>query len=172
MSSDDGSLGAALKQVAQLIKADLGLEVACIDFDGWDTHNNQGVLSGQYNNQISTVGKNLAAFYTDLGSRMGNVTLVTMSEFGRRVEENASHGTDHGHGNVMFVMSGGVRQKQVYSRWPTLAADALDDGDLAVTTDHRNVLAEIVSNRLLNTNLNTIFPGFTPTALNLLNVHG
>jgi uncharacterized protein (DUF1501 family) len=114
------------------------------------------------------VGKNLAAFYSDLGDRMKNVTVVTMSEFGRRVEQNASGGTDHGHGNVMFLMSGGVNGNQVFAKWPTLAPDSMDDGDLAITTDHRHVLAEIAINRLKTPAINAVFPGFVPTPLSLL----
>ncbi|MFQ5615836.1 MAG: DUF1501 domain-containing protein, partial [Anaerolineales bacterium] len=145
-----GEFGMGLQQVAQLVKAGMGLEVACLDLGGWDTHENQGTLEGTFNFLLDGLGRGLHAFYTDLGDRMGDITVVTMSEFGRRVKENGSYGTDHGHGNLMFLMGGGIAGGQVFASWPTLASNALDDGDLAITTDYRDVLAEVVSNRLLN----------------------
>jgi len=167
--ADAEGFGLGLKQIAQLIKADVGLEVACIDLGGWDTHEQQGTLEGTFYDLLGTLGRGLGAFYADLGDRMDGVSLVTMSEFGRRVEENASQGTDHGHGNFMFLMGGGVVGGQVFSQWPTLAPEALNDGDLAITTDYRDVLAEIVSQRLLNPALDQIFPGHTVTPLGLVN---
>jgi uncharacterized protein (DUF1501 family) len=166
--ADGEGFGMGLKQIAQLIKADVGLEVACIDLGGWDTHEQQGTTDGAFFELLGTLGRGLAAFYTDLGDRMNGVSLVTMSEFGRRVEENASLGTDHGHGNFMFLMGGGVNGGQVYSQWPTLAPEALNDGDLAITTDYRDVLAEVVSKRLLNPALDQIFPNHTVTPLGLV----
>jgi uncharacterized protein (DUF1501 family) len=165
---EDEEFGLGLQQVAQLVKADVGLEVACLDLGGWDTHENQGTLGGAFNALLDTLAQGLAAFYADLGSRMQGVTVAVMSEFGRRVHENGSRGTDHGHGNVMFVMGGGVNGGQVFTDWPTLAPDALDDGDLAITMDYRHVLAEIVSGRLLNPALDTIFPGFTASPLGIV----
>ena len=158
--------GYGLMQIAQLIKADVGLEVACVDIGGWDTHEGQGAEGGPMANALSELGSGLAAFYADLRDHMGGVTVVTMSEFGRRVEENTSGGTDHGHGNCMFVMGGGINGG-VYARWPGLAPGSLDDGDLAITTDYRDVLAEIVRARLLNPALGAVFPNYSPKALNL-----
>lgn len=154
--------GKSLATVAQLIKAGMGLEVACVDIGGWDTHVQEGTTTdGQMPKLISEFAGGLAAFYTDMQDQMKNITLVTMSEFGRRVQENSSHGTDHGHGNVMFVMGGGIKGGKVYGEWPGLAADGLyGPGDLAITTDFRDVLGEIVQKRLLNTNLSAVFPGY------------
>jgi uncharacterized protein (DUF1501 family) len=167
--ADDMGFGMGLRQIAQLIKADVGLEVACIDLGGWDTHENQGTTDGQFNELLSVLGRGLNAFYTDMQDRMGNITVVTMSEFGRRVQENASQGTDHGHGNFMLLMGGGVNGGQVYAKWPTLAPEALDDGDLKITTDYRDVLTEVVTQRLLNPAVDQVFPNFTPTPLGLVN---
>jgi len=164
----DTEFGMGLRQIAQLIKANVGLEVACVDFGGWDTHENQGTDGGAFSNMIGELGQGLAAFNTDLGDAMNGVSLVTMSEFGRRVEENASAGTDHGHGNFMLLMGGGIEGGQVYSNWPTLDPRALDDGDLAITTDYRDVLAEIVQNRLMNPALDQVFPNHTITPLGLV----
>jgi uncharacterized protein (DUF1501 family) len=166
--TDEHSFGMGLQQIAQLIKADVGLEVACIDLGGWDTHENQGTSDGYFNELLRVLGDGLGAFHTDLGERMGGVSVVTMSEFGRRVLENASQGTDHGHGNFMLLM-GGVKGGQVYSQWPTLAPEALNDGDLQITTDYRDVLAEVISKRLLNPALDQIFPTHTVTPLDLVN---
>jgi len=166
--TDDYGFGMGLHQIAQLIKADVGLEVACIDLGGWDTHENQGTHDGYFADLLSTLGRGLGAFYADLQDYMSGVSVVTMSEFGRRVSENASQGTDHGHGNFMLLMGGGVKGGQVYANWPTLAPEALNDGDLAITTDYRDVLAEVVSHRLKNPALDQIFPNFTPTPLGLV----
>ncbi|RME06775.1 MAG: DUF1501 domain-containing protein [Anaerolineae bacterium] len=154
--------GQAMQQVAQLIKAEIGLEVAAVDIGGWDTHVNQGGAEGQMAALLSDLAGGLAAFYTDLGEKIQRVTIVTMSEFGRRLEENASGGTDHGHGNAMFLLGGGVNGGKVFADWPTLAPEALSGpGDLAITTDYRTVLAELLQRRLLNDNLDVIFPGYT-----------
>lgn len=158
--------GLGLRQIAQLIKADVGLEVACVDLDGWDTHENQGTHDGYFYYLLNTLGQGLAALHTDLGDRMRNIIVVTMSEFGRRIAENASAGTDHGHGNFMFLMGGGVHGGQVFGTWPTLAPDQLDDGDLAITTDYRDVLAEIIQQRLLNNS--QVFPNHQVTPLGLV----
>jgi uncharacterized protein (DUF1501 family) len=166
--TDNEGFGLGLQQIAQLIKADVGLEVACVDLGGWDTHENQGTIGGYFNELLGTLSRGLAAFHTDMGDRMANVTVVTMSEFGRRVEENASSGTDHGHGNFMFVMGGGTLGGKVYSQWPTLAPEALNDGDLQITTDYRDVLAEVVGKRLLNPALDQVFPDHTVTPLGLV----
>ena len=168
----DDEFGLGLKQVAQLIKADVGLEVACVDLGGWDTHENQGTLDGEFNNLLTTLSQGLAAFYHDLRDYMQGITVVTMSEFGRRAHENGSGGTDHGHGNVMFLMGGGVNGGQVHTRWPGLAPAALDDGDLAITTDYRDVLAEVVTRRLLNPALDQVFPGYTPGTVGVVKERG
>ena len=157
----EGEFGLGLQQVAQLIKADVGLEVACVDLGGWDTHENQGTLDGEMNFLLDTLARGLNAFYTDLGDRMQNVSLIAMSEFGRRVLENGSQGTDHGHGNVMFLLGGGINGGQVFTRWPGLTTEALDDGDLAITTDYRDVLAEVIAQRVGNPALDKIFPNHT-----------
>lgn len=160
----------SLKQVAQLIKADVGLEVACVDMGGWDTHVNQvwanynDPTRGQMFNLLSQLGDALAAFHLDMGTRWETpgITLVTMSEFGRRVAQNGANGTDHGHGNFMFVLGGGA-VGGVHTDWPGLEPEDLDDGDLAVTMDYRDVLAEIVALRLGNPRLARVFPGHNPT---------
>lgn len=165
----EGYFGMGLRQISQLIKADVGLEVATIDFGGWDTHENQGTHDGTFNYLLSTLARGLAALYTDLGDRMRNVTVVTMSEFGRTLNENASAGTDHGHGNLMMLMGGGVNGGQVFTRWPGLAPEFRDaEGDLAITTDYRDVLAELVRNRMNNNDLGFVFPNYTPNALGLI----
>ena len=159
-----------LQQCAQIIKADVGLEVACVDIGGWDTHETQGTNGGYFASLMASLGNSIGAFYKDLGTDLtSRVTIVTMSEFGRRVEENASKGCDHGHGNCMFVLGGGVNGGQVYGTWPTLAPDQLDDGDVAITTDQRHVLHELVSKRLLNANPTAIFPDptYTPQSLGI-----
>jgi uncharacterized protein (DUF1501 family) len=167
----DDEFGLGLRQVAQLIKAHVGLEVACVDIGGWDTHEEQGGAEGQFASLLDTMARGLAAFYADLEgaltNAMANITVVTMSEFGRRVDENASAGTDHGHGNVMFVMGGGA-QGRVATRWPGLADDALDQGDLAITTDYRDVLSEVLTGRLLNPAVDQVFPNYAPNGLGII----
>lgn len=160
--------GRSLSQVAQLIKAEVGLEVACVDIGGWDHHSDQGTLGGAFQRLLTSLSDGIVALYNDLGARTQNVTIVTMSEFGRRIEENGSDGTDHGHGNAMFLLGGGVNGGKVYANWPTLAPEALDRGDLAITIDQRDILAEIVSKRLVNPLTDQVFPGFTTTPLNIV----
>ena len=159
---DEHGFGLGLSQIAQLIKADVGLEVACVDLGGWDTHEAQGTVGGFFQSHLDVLARGLGAFYADLQDRMQGVTVVTMSEFGRRVAENASAGTDHGHGNFMLLMGGGAQGGRVYGDWPTLAPEALNDGDLAITTDYRNILAEVLVNRLGNPALDQVFPGLEP----------
>lgn len=163
----DTTFGMGLKQVAQLIKADVGLEVACVDLGDWDTHENQGTIGGWLGENLKELGDGIMALVKDLGSFMDRTTVVTMSEFGRRVEENASFGTDHGHGNVMFVAGGGVQGGNVYGSWPTLQEAALDAGDVAITTDCRQVLAELVEKRLGNPDTATVFPGLSYSPLEI-----
>jgi uncharacterized protein (DUF1501 family) len=163
-SYPNGRFARSLQQIAQLVKADVGLEVAFADVGGWDTHVNEvgpkptvGVLA----NNLSEFGGALAAFYKDLGDRMEDVTVVTMSEFGRTAHENGNRGTDHGHANVMFVMGGDVRGGKVYGDWPGLEQEQLyESRDLNLTTDFRDVLGELVMKHLGNANLKTVFPGY------------
>lgn len=165
--SKDSSWHSGLKDIARLAKADLGMEVACIDYGGWDMHQNIGLptnAQGQFSSMAKDFATGLAAFRTDLGTRWNKVTAVTMSEFGRRVEINGDGGADHGHGNVMFLMGGAIKGGKVYGSMPTLTAGNLNDGDVPITTDYRQALSEIVSKRLLNDKLDTVFPGFTPGA--------
>ena len=157
--------GQGLLQVGQIIKAGLGLEVACVDIGGWDTHSGEGVTTGTLPGLLDDLATSLHAFYTDMGSRMNSITVVTMSEFGRRLKENASGGTDHGSGSCMFVLGGGVNGGKVYAQWPGLAPEQLyGPGDLAPTTDFRTVLGEVVAKRLANSALDSVFPGFTEPA--------
>jgi uncharacterized protein (DUF1501 family) len=160
----NGRFGQSLQQIARLIKGDVGLEVAFADIGGWDTHVNevgQQPGLGQLANNLTDFGQSLAAFYQDLGDRMEDVTVATMSEFGRTARENGNRGTDHGHANVMFVMGGGVRGGKVYGDWPGLADEQLYEGrDLNLTTDFRDVLGELVAKHLGNPNLKAVFPGY------------
>jgi uncharacterized protein (DUF1501 family) len=156
--------GQALKQIAQLTKAGVGLEVAFADLGGWDTHVNQGGAQGQLATRLNDFGGSIAALLTDLSDRLGDVVVLTMSEFGRAVNENGNRGTDHGHGNAMMVFGGGVRGGKVYGRWPGLARDQRYDGrDLAVTTDFRDVFGEVVVRHLGLTNTAPVFPGYNVT---------
>jgi uncharacterized protein (DUF1501 family) len=156
------AFGAKLEQVAQIAKAGLGLEVAYLDIGGWDTHSNQGGVEGELPNLLNKLSASLSAFYTDMGDLAKKLTIVTMSEFGRRARQNGSNGTDHGHGNCMFVIGGGIKGGKVYGKWPSLSADKLyGPGDLDVTTDYREVLAEILTKRVKNSNLAQIFPDFS-----------
>ena len=154
--------GNSLLQIAQLIKAGVGLEVAFTDIGGWDTHVNQGNSRGQLANLLTQFSSSIAAFYKDLGQRMDDVVLLTMSEFGRTVRENGNRGTDHGHANAMFVLGNSVRGGKVYGSWPGLKSDQLYEGrDLALTTDFRDVFGEIATRHLGNTNTKSLFPGYS-----------
>jgi uncharacterized protein (DUF1501 family) len=153
--------GDSLRQLAQLIKANLGVEVAFADIGGWDHHVNEGAVQGQLANVLRDFSQSIAAFWTDLGDLGEDTVLVTMSEFGRTARENGNRGTDHGHANVMFVVGGPVRGGRVYGQWPGLEQSQLYEGrDLALTTDFRRVLGEGVQRHLGNKDLATIFPGF------------
>jgi uncharacterized protein (DUF1501 family) len=155
-----GRFGESLRQIAQLIRAGVGLEVACADIGGWDTHAAQGNERGQLAVRFEEFGDGLAAFDRDLGERMRDVVVLTMSEFGRTVRENGNRGTDHGHGTAMFVLGGPSRGGKVYGRWPGLSREQLHDGrDLAVTTDFRNLFAEVAV-RHLAIPREPLFPGF------------
>lgn len=164
----NSAFGGGLQTVAQLIKLQLGLRVATIDLGGWDTHEYQGDDGGGYfASRIGELAAGLAAFYTDMSNDNGadhnqRITVAVMSEFGRSFAQNASNGTDHGHGNVMLLLGGAVNGGKVYGQWPGLAPEQLyDRRDLAITTDYRRVLSEILIRRLGNPNLGTIFPGYS-----------
>ncbi|MCB0123214.1 MAG: DUF1501 domain-containing protein [Caldilineaceae bacterium] len=163
----NNSFGRYLQTVAQMVKLQLGLKVATVDLGGWDTHDSQGNAGGGYfANQFGTLASGLAAFMTDLSNSGGTdhtkrITIVVKSEFGRTFKQNASRGTDHGHGNVMLVLGGSVNGGKVYGRWPGLHTEQLyDRRDLDVTTDYRQVLSEILIRRMGNPNLGAIFPGY------------
>lgn len=160
----------SLKDVAQLIKANVGLRVATVEMTNWDMHQGLGgPTSGWMHDQASALGSAIAAFTTDLGAGMGAVTLVTVSEFGRRVLQNDSGGLDHGHGQPMFVIGGGVRGGKVYGSWPSLAPAALDDGDLAATTDYRSVLADVLAGSMGAgaADVSAVFPGWSRVGVGL-----
>jgi uncharacterized protein (DUF1501 family) len=158
-----GRLGDSLRQIAQLIKAGLGMEIAFADMGGWDTHVNQGNDQGQLALRLTELGQALAAFATDLGERMRDVCVLTMSEFGRTVRENGTGGTDHGHGTAMLVLGGTVAGKQVAGTWPGLAQEARHEGrDVAVTTDFRDLFGEILTRHLGARDLSAVFPGHGP----------
>jgi uncharacterized protein (DUF1501 family) len=154
-------LGKSLQEIGQLLKADIGVEVLFVDCGGWDNHVNEGGVQGQLSNLLRDLGQGLAAFHQDLGDRMENIVFVSMSEFGRTARENGNRGTDHGHANCMFVMGGGVRGGEVYGKWPGLNDHQLNDGrDLALTTDFRSVLGEILTKHSGVADLKPVFPGF------------
>lgn len=154
--------GNALLQIAQLIKSGVGLEIAFTDIGGWDTHVNQGNSRGQLGNLLQQFSAGIAALYTDLGPRMDDVVILTMSEFGRTVRENGNRGTDHGHANAMFVLGNDIRGGKIYGEWPGLKSEQLYEGrDLALTTDFRDVFGEIAKQHLGTSNLQQVFPGYT-----------
>jgi len=156
-------LGRALRSTAALIKAEVGVEAVAIDVGGWDTHDQQGPIDGTLAGLMADLAAGLSAFHADVFADTTNLTLVAMSEFGRRLGENGSLGTDHGHGNAMLVMGDSIQGGQVLADWPGLQAEELfEERDLAVTIDYRDVLAEIVELRLMNPDLAGVFPGHTP----------
>jgi uncharacterized protein (DUF1501 family) len=167
-----GRFGQSLRQVAQLIKGDVGVEMAFADIGGWDHHVNElgaRPSEGALANLLREYGEALSAFWKDMGDRMNDVVVVTMSEFGRTAKENGNRGTDHGHANSMFVMGGGVKGGKVYGKWPGLEKEQLHEGrDLALTTDFRDVLGELVLRHLGNPSLGTVFPGYDPRMLGLI----
>jgi uncharacterized protein (DUF1501 family) len=153
-----GALGRNLQQLARLIKSDAGVEAAFAEVDGWDHHQNE---NGQLSNLLNQFSNAIAAFCQDLGDRMEDVVIVTMSEFGRTVEENGAGGTDHGHGSMMMVLGGPVQGGKTYGQWPGLEKEQLFEGrDLAVTTDFRTVLSELVRGHLGQNDISSVFPGF------------
>jgi uncharacterized protein (DUF1501 family) len=168
-------LGAALRDVARLIKAKSGLVTAAVDCGDWDMHNALGtaVKGKRMYDNLMGLSTALAAFVADLGpDGMASVTVVTISEFGRRVKENASHGTDHGHGNAMMLLGGGIRGGKVYGTWPGLAPGALVAGDLAATTDYRSVIGEVLQQRCGFGALDDVFPGIRPSSFGLAAARG
>lgn len=156
-----GPLGQRLQQIGVMIKANIGVEAMFVDCGGWDSHVNEGGAQGQLANLLRDLGESLAAFHRDMGDRMADIVVVTMSEFGRTAHENGNHGTDHGHANCMFVMGGDVKGGRVYGKWPGLDDHQLNEGrDLALTTDFRTVVSEILSRHLGVKDLAPVFPGF------------
>jgi uncharacterized protein (DUF1501 family) len=156
----NSEFGNNMRQIAQLLKANLGVEAAFTDVSGWDTHQNQGGVNGQLANRLTDFSNSIAAFWRDMGDDAGNITLVTMSEFGRTAHENGTGGTDHGHANAMFVLGGQIKGGKVYGKWPGLDNEQLNEGrDLALTTDYRQVLGEVLTHTLGAENLETVFPG-------------
>jgi uncharacterized protein (DUF1501 family) len=166
-----GQFAESLKQLAQLMKANLGVQVAFADIGGWDHHVNQGGPEGQLANMLLEFSQSLSAFWIDLGDHAEDTVVVTMSEFGRTARENENRGTDHGHANVMLVMGGPVKGGKVYGRWPGLDQSQLHEGrDLAVTTDFRTIVGEIVHSHLGNSSLHQVFPGFESSPKDFLGI--
>ncbi|HET9314786.1 MAG TPA: DUF1501 domain-containing protein [Vicinamibacteria bacterium] len=158
-----GRYGESLQQIAQLIKADVGVEAAFTEIGGWDHHAGEGGVQGQLAQRLREFGQALAAFRTDLGDRMQDVVVVTLTEFGRTARENGNRGTDHGHASVAFVMGGSTVGGRVHGRWPGLETGQLYEGrDLAVTTDFRDLLGELLSRHLGARDLASVFPGYEP----------
>ena len=156
------AFGQALRQIAQLVKADVGLEIAFAESGNWDHHVNEGAAVGQLATRLDDLARGIAALVRDLGDRMADVVVLTMSEFGRAVTENGNRGTDHGHGNAMMILGGPVRGGKVYGRWPGLAREQRFEGrDLSVTTDFRAVFSEVVREHLGLDSSAAIFPGFS-----------
>jgi uncharacterized protein (DUF1501 family) len=157
----NGDFGRSLREIAQLVKADVGVEIAFADLGGWDTHVRQGGAQGQLAGRLGQLGEGIRALYDDLGDRMEGVVILTMSEFGRTVAENGSGGTDHGHANCMLALGGSVKGGRILGDWPGLKRELLYQGrDLAVTTDFRDVFSEVVSGHLGAAHLDRIFPGY------------
>lgn len=165
-SQDVDPWAAQLRQVAQLIRADIGMEAAVVSLPGWDTHSFQGGTDGQLARLLGRLARGISSFATDLADRLADITVVVLSEFGRRAQENGSGGTDHGRGGLALVLGRGI-VGGVHGTWPGLGELELDRGDVAVTTDVRSVLAEVVRGRLGNPALDQVFPGFVPVPLGI-----
>lgn len=166
----DTDLGRALQDVARLVRAGQGLQAACVDLGDWDMHENLGKAgTGWMADQAKRVAEALTAFAADLGPDLSRVNVVTLSEFGRRAKENGSGGVDHGFGNVMLLLGGGIVGGKVHGRWPGLTDAALDHGDLTGTTDFRSVVAELLVRRggLSSGSVGEVFPGFQPEFLGM-----
>jgi uncharacterized protein (DUF1501 family) len=156
----NSEFGNNMKQIAQLLKANLGVEAAFTDVNGWDTHHAQGSVTGQLANRLRDFSTAIAAFWRDMGDDGANITLVTMSEFGRTARENGTGGTDHGHANAMFILGANLKGGKVWGRWPGLDPEQLNESrDLALTTDYRQILGELVAHTLGADNLDLVFPG-------------
>jgi len=156
-----GRFGGSLREISRIIKANVGLAIAFAEIEGWDTHANQGGATGQMANRLRELAEGLSAFYRDLGDRMEDVVLITLSEFGRTVRENGNRGTDHGHANVMFALGGRIKGGKVYGRWPGLEPEVLYEGrDLDLTTDFRAVCGEVLSHHMGQKDLGKVFPGY------------
>lgn len=154
--------GRSMRDLARLIKSNLGIEVAFVDVGGWDTHAGQGSVEGTLSQRLGQYAQAISAFRRDLGDRMADVVILTMSEFGRTARENGNAGTDHGKANVMFVLGAGVKGGKVYGQWPGLARELLnEDRDLAMTTDFRDVFAEVLVSHMACQNPDVVFPQFT-----------
>ena len=165
----NADLGKALKDTAALIRADVGVQTVTVDHGSWDMHTDLGTTEwGDMRSMLGQLASSLSAFFTDLGVLGDKVTVVTISEFGRTVRENGNSGTDHGYGNAMLLLGAGVSGGQVHGTWPGLESGNLVDGDLAVTNDYRNVLAEVVAARFPTANLSTVFPGLQRTAIGVM----
>lgn len=163
--------GQRLRQVAQLVKADLGMEIAFADVGGWDTHVNQGGATGQLASRLDDFARSIAALVTDLGDRMDDVVILTMSEFGRMARENGNRGTDHGHAGALFMLGGSVKGGKVYGRWPGLAPEQLYEGrDLALTTDFRSVFAEVAMRHMGAHRVDAVLPGYSASESSWLGV--
>lgn len=172
-SYPDTNLGDALKDVARVIKADIGLQVAAVDYGDWDMHTDVGdVDSGWLHDKLDELSNSMAAFATDLGGKFNDVTVVTLTEFGRSLVENGSGGVDHGHGQAVLLLGGGVQGGQVHGPWPTLEGPALVGGDLAGTTDYRQILAEILEKRCQGSQMSTVFPDLTSDRLGVVRARG
>ncbi|MDH5279352.1 MAG: DUF1501 domain-containing protein, partial [Actinomycetota bacterium] len=157
----------------RLVKADVGLQVAAVDYGDWDMHADMGsVDEGWMRDHLRELSRSIAAFGTDLGAHLADVTLVTLTEFGRRVEENGSGGVEHGHGQAVLMLGGGVKGGQVHGRWPGLADGDLFEGDLAGTTDYRQLLAEVLEKRCGASGLSTVFPGLGPDRVDVVRTRG
>jgi uncharacterized protein (DUF1501 family) len=160
--------GQRLREIAQLIKSGVGIEVAFADVGGWDTHVNQGASTGQLAARLTDFSRSVAALVTDLGDRMDDIVILSMSEFGRMVRQNGNGGTDHGHAGAMFVIGGGVKGGKVHGTWPGLEREQLYEGrDLALTTDFRAVFADVLSRHLGAANLSPVFPGYEGKAFSV-----
>ena len=167
----NGRYGESLKQVAQLIKADVGVEVAFVESGGWDTHINQGGAQGNLARKLQEFGAGLAALYADLGDRMADVCILTVSEFGRTARQNGNAGTDHGHATCFLALGGNVKGGKVLGQWPGLSQEQLYEGrDLAVTTDFRDVFGEVAQRHMGVRDLKPLFPGYETNAAKFRNV--
>lgn len=164
-----GDLGSSLADTARLLRADLGVETVTLDYGNWDMHVNLGTLEGgAMTKMVTELAQALAAFFVDLGSLGSRVTVVTVSEFGRRVQENGNRGLDHGYGNVMLMLGAGVNGGQVHGSWPGLGSGRLIDGDLAVTRDYRSVLTEVLRARFPAVDTSKVFPAFSPESIGVM----